>query len=56
MEYCHSAGLCHRDLKLENILLAADKAKITDFGFSSFKAQPKTVVGAALYVAPDVVL
>ena len=59
VEYCHSAGLCHRDLKLENILLAADSAtlKITDFGFSkSFKAQPKTVVGTALYVAPEVVL
>lgn len=59
VEYCHAAGLCHRDLKLENLLVHADGSlKITDFGFSkSFtKQNPKTVVGTALYVAPEVVL
>lgn len=58
VEYCHSVGLCHRDLKLENLLVAADGSlKITDFGFSkSMKKNPKTVVGTALYVAPEVVL
>ena len=33
--YCHGRGVCHRDLKLENILLndAGDRVKIADFGF-----------------------
>jgi len=59
VEYCHRAGVCHRDLKLENVLVAADGSlKITDFGFSKqFTAgSPKSVVGTALYVAPEVVL
>jgi serine/threonine protein kinase len=59
VEYCHRAGVCHRDLKLENVLVAADgTVKITDFGFSKqfTNGSPKTVVGTALYVAPEVVL
>jgi len=59
VEYCHAVGLCHRDLKLENVLVAANgRLKITDFGFSKnmTRAAPKTVVGTALYVAPEVVL
>jgi len=58
VEYCHKAGLCHRDLKLENVLVADDGSlKITDFGFSKvMRHNPKSVVGTALYVAPEVVL
>jgi len=33
VEYCHKKGVCHRDLKLENLLLANDgNLKVTDFG------------------------
>ena len=34
--YCHSRGLAHRDLKLENFLLDESKkvVKICDFGFA----------------------
>ena len=59
VEACHAVGVCHRDLKLENVLMDTDGSiKITDFGFSKLFTQgsPRTVVGTALYVAPEVVL
>jgi serine/threonine-protein kinase SRK2 len=59
VRYCHSMGVCHRDLKLENLLVSADGTlKITDLGFSTqfTCGSPKSVVGTALYVAPEVVL
>ena len=51
VEYCHSCGVWHRDLKLENIVLASknkklDIIKVTDFGASkdSSRSLPKTNV------------
>jgi len=36
IEYCHSLGIVHRDLKAENLLLDADmNVKIADFGTSN---------------------
>lgn len=35
VEYMHEMGICHRDLKLENILLDShNNVKIADFGMS----------------------
>lgn len=35
IEYCHSEGVCHRDIKCENILLDQnDVVKLIDFGFA----------------------
>jgi serine/threonine protein kinase len=32
VEHLHNQGICHRDLKVENILLKDQKFKIADFG------------------------
>ena len=47
--YCHERKLCHRDMKLENLLLDESRkiVKITDFGFAKNLANEsaKTVLG-----------
>lgn len=61
VKYVHSLNLSHRDLKLENILLADAKksiVKLTDFGFVR-EFNPKhrkflsTVCGTVVYMAPE---
>lgn len=63
VDYMHSKGLIHRDLKLENLLL--DKNKniiILDFGFvnsynlNNNKDLMKTSCGSPCYAAPELVL
>lgn len=66
IRYIHGKSVCHRDLKLENFLLAERElpledstVKIVDFGLAeSFKAGIKMTaqVGTPLYVAPEVLL
>lgn len=63
IHYCHSIGICHRDLKLENCLLAAPGShllKVADFGLSKDAqqhSQPRTKrVGTISYMAPEVAL
>ena len=57
VEYLHNNFICHRDLKLENILLHRGIAKICDFGFSAFCFGKKNTgkCGSIEYVAPEVV-
>ena len=60
VDYLHENQICHRDLKLENILLAkkgrTSLLKITDFGLSKQqKAQMKSYVGTKMYMAPEVI-
>ncbi|KAG7380959.1 hypothetical protein PHYBOEH_011238 [Phytophthora boehmeriae] len=59
--YAHNQHICHRDLKLENILLTnkndISTAKIADFGLSDFYkpgAMMKTNCGSISYLAPEV--
>ncbi|KVH92245.1 serine/threonine-protein kinase SAPK2-like [Cynara cardunculus var. scolymus] len=60
VRYCHSMQICHRDLKLENVLLdgsSTPRLKICDFGYSKssvLHSQPKSTVGTPAYIAPEV--
>ncbi|XP_022633215.1 CBL-interacting serine/threonine-protein kinase 3 isoform X4 [Vigna radiata var. radiata] len=61
VDYCHSRGVYHRDLKLENLLLDAfGNLKISDFGLSALSQQVRddgllhTTCGTPNYVAPEV--
>ncbi|OTA61429.1 Pkinase-domain-containing protein, partial [Hypoxylon sp. EC38] len=60
LEYVHSFNICHRDLKLENILLTDDnQIKIIDFGMSAIHQGPQhvltTACGSPHYAAPELI-
>ncbi|XP_044282125.1 serine/threonine-protein kinase Chk2 isoform X2 [Varanus komodoensis] len=61
VQYLHEHGIIHRDLKLENVLLASHEenclVKITDFGQSKILGETslmKTLCGTPDYLAPEV--
>lgn len=58
--YLHEKGICHRDLKLENIMFTSDKSlqiKLIDFGFAvEFRDNDMYVIlGSPLYMSPELV-
>ncbi|XP_057772538.1 CBL-interacting protein kinase 2-like [Salvia miltiorrhiza] len=62
VEFCHSRGVYHRDLKLENILLDGDgNVKVSDFGLSALTESRRsdgllhTSCGTPGYVAPEII-
>jgi len=57
--YCHSKNICHRDIKLENILVKNnDEVKIIDFGFAiknDTNTYSKLLCGTPSYMSPEIV-
>ncbi|XP_063426926.1 testis-specific serine/threonine-protein kinase 3-like [Mytilus trossulus] len=59
IEYCHSIGIAHNDIKLENVLLSNGCVKLADFGFaksSDIVAESEEFCGTLPYAAPEVIM
>ena len=61
VEQCHNKGICHRDLKLENILLDdLNNPILCDFGFADFiegedgSGNLNEFLGTNCYVSPEI--
>jgi calcium-dependent protein kinase len=60
INYLHSIHICHRDIKLDNIMVNPDtlEIKLIDFGFStkfSDRERLKGKIGTPYYVAPEII-
>lgn len=59
MNYLHSQGILHRDLKSDNLLLGEDmRVKVADFGISCLEnhsGSPKGFTGTYRWMAPEMI-
>lgn len=58
MIYLKSQGILHCDIKLENMLLQNDVAKLADFGLACFEKDAcklKILNGTPSYIAPEII-
>jgi len=60
VRHIHASGYCHRDIKLENILLTGEVVKICDFGFATAHTGPdgnpilmSRQCGSLVYASPQ---
>lgn len=56
ISFCHSQGLMHRDIKLENTCVSdgGKKVKIIDFGVGTYAPFARETCGTTDYVAPEI--
>lgn len=67
IKHLHDQGICHRDLKLENIMVETEQLsedepmiKVIDFGLAEYFSQESdeamtTLLGTPYYIAPEVI-
>lgn len=62
IDFCHSLGVYHRDLKLQNLLIDdTDNLKVSDFGLSALRESlgPDGLLhatcGTPSYIAPEII-
>lgn len=59
LEWLHSQGVCHRDIKGANLLITKDgQVKLADFGVAgklTDEAKPNAVVGTPYWMAPEII-
>jgi serine/threonine protein kinase len=60
LEYVHSRSICHRDVKLDNVLLYkhTQEVRLADYGLGEFVEKGKKLkllCGTPAYVAPEIV-
>lgn len=57
VQYLHSNGIVHRDIKSDNIVLDSEfNAKVCDLGFATKKSKCNTFKGTEEYMAPEIIL
>mmetsp|Transcript_19861 Transcript_19861/g.42879 ORF Transcript_19861/g.42879 Transcript_19861/m.42879 type:complete len:1004 (-) Transcript_19861:598-3609(-) len=59
LEWLHSHGVCHRDIKGANLLITKDgQVKLADFGVAgklTDSVKPNSVVGTPYWMAPEII-
>jgi serine/threonine protein kinase len=56
VQYCHSYNICHRDLKIENLLIDVHgRLKLIDFGLANLFGNDllNTFCGSLYFAAPE---
>jgi tRNA A-37 threonylcarbamoyl transferase component Bud32 len=59
IDYCHQRGICHRDIKMDNIIIDRQlRVKLIDFGFSTYSGKEQLLriyCGTPSYMSPEIV-